>query len=66
MLSALLDKYADAGLSSLESSKVLKLRPFTDMGAPMEIVNNAFGSKAAYEQAIHELERELFLRDQSA
>ena len=66
VLNALLDKYADEGLSTLESTKVLKLRPFTDMGAPMEIVNHAFGGKAAYEQAIHELEHELFYQDQSA
>ena len=66
VLNALLDKYADEGLSTLESTKVLKLRPFTGMGAPMEIVNNAVGSKAAYEQAIHELEHELFYQDQSA
>ena len=66
VLDALLDKYADEGLSTLESSKVLKLRPFTDMGAPMEIVNQAFGGKAAYEQAVQELERELFNQDQPA
>ena len=65
VLNALLDKYADEGLSTLESTKVLKLRPFTDMGAPMEIVNHAFGGKAAYEQAIHELKHELFYQDQS-
>jgi type I restriction enzyme R subunit len=60
VLEALLDKYADEGLSTLESNKVLKLKPFTDMGAPMEIVKNAFGSKAVYDQAIQNLELELF------
>ncbi len=63
MLEALLDKYADEGLSTLESNKVLKLKPFTDMGAPMEIVKNAFGSKAVYDQAIQNLELELFKQD---
>jgi len=66
VLEALLDKYADEGLGTLESTKVLKLRPFTEMGAPMEIVTAAFGGKAAYEQAILELEHELFNQDQSA
>jgi len=66
VLSALLDKYADEGLETLESTKVLKLKPFIEMGAPIEIVNNAFGSKEAYEQAIYELEHELFYPDQSA
>lgn len=59
VLEALLDKYANEGLSTLESNKVLKLKPFTEMGAPMEIVKNAFGSKAVYDQAIQNLEQEL-------
>ena len=64
-MKALLDKYADEGLSSLESGKVLKLKPFTEMGTPMEIVNEVFGGKMAYEAAIQELEKELFKREQS-
>ena len=63
VLEALLDKYANEGISTLESNKVLKLKPFTEMGAPMEIVKNAFGSKTAYDQAIQSLELELFKQD---
>jgi len=66
VLEALLDKYADEGLSTLESNKVLQLQPFSEMGAPMEIVKNAFGSKQAYDQAIHNLEQELFRQDEIA
>jgi len=32
----------------------------------MEIVKNAFGSKSAYDQAIQNLEQELFRQDESA
>jgi type I restriction enzyme, R subunit len=60
VLTALLDKYADEGISTLESAKVLKLKPFSDMGTPVEIINQVFGGKDNYENAIHELEQEIF------
>ncbi|MEA2108511.1 MAG: DEAD/DEAH box helicase family protein [Pseudomonadota bacterium] len=66
VLNALLDKYADEGVSPLENAKVLKLKPFSDMGTPMEIINQAFGGKNHYENAVRELEKELFNREQSA
>jgi type I restriction enzyme R subunit len=66
VLEALLEKYADEGITTFESSKVLKLKPFDDLGTPVEIINDVFGGKAAYENALQDLERELFKQDQSA
>jgi len=66
VLNALLDKYADEGISGIENAKVLKLKPFSDMGTPMEIINKAFGGKTKYENAVQELEQELFKQEQSA
>lgn len=66
VLESLLDKYADEGITTIESPRVLKLRPFDRMGTPMEIINNAFGGKEHYEKAVQELEQELFYQDQSA
>jgi type I restriction enzyme R subunit len=66
VLTALLDKYADEGVGTLESGKVLRLDPFKAMGTPVEIINNIFGGKDRYETAIQELEHELFRQDQSA
>ncbi len=66
VLSALLDKYADEGIRTLENAKVLKLKPFSDMGTPMEIINQAFGGKANYDEAVAELARELYHQEQSA
>jgi type I restriction enzyme R subunit len=66
VLNALLDKYADEGISTLENAKVLKLKPFSDMGTPMEIINQVFGGKDNYENAIQELEQQLFNQEQSA
>jgi type I restriction enzyme R subunit len=66
VLNALLDNYADKGILSIEDTRVLKLKPFSDMGTPVEIINEAFGGKANYEKALRELENELFNRGKSA
>jgi type I restriction enzyme R subunit len=66
VLNALLDKYADEGIRALENTKVLRLKPFSNMGTPMEIINQAFGGKTYYEKAISELEQELFDLEQTA
>lgn len=60
VLTGLLEMYADKGVKSIENAKVLKLKPFIDIGTPMEIINNIFGGKAKYEKAVQELENELF------
>ncbi|MAA87588.1 MAG: restriction endonuclease [Haliea sp.] len=59
VLEALLDKYADTGIESIEDIKILQLDPFSQLGAPMELVQ-AFGDKAHYQQAVHDLEAALY------
>lgn len=59
VLEALLDKYADTGIEHIEDIKILQLDPFSQIGAPMELVK-AFGGKAGYNKAIYELEEELY------
>jgi type I restriction enzyme R subunit len=66
VLAALLDKYADEGIATLESAKVLKLKPFSDIGTPVEIINQVFGGKDQYDTAIQQLEQELYKQDQTA
>ncbi|RLJ21976.1 restriction endonuclease [bacterium endosymbiont of Escarpia laminata] len=66
VLDALLEKYADEGIHTLESAKVLKLKPFDQIGTPVEIINQVFGGKAKYEAAIQELEQALFEQDKTA
>ena len=66
VLESLLDKYADEGIITIESPRVLRLRPFDSMGMPMEIINNAFGGKDNYDMAVQELEQELYKQDLSA
>lgn len=59
VLENLLDKYADEGISDIESIEVLKVKPFTDFGSPMEIIKT-FGNKNHYLKAVQELEREIY------
>ena len=59
VLEALLDKYADAGLKSVESMEILKVDPLTAFGTPIEIVK-LFGGKQKYQAAIQELETQLY------
>jgi type I restriction enzyme R subunit len=59
VLEALLEKYADTGIEQIEDMKVLRLEPFSQIGAPMELVN-AFGDKVGYTKALHELEEQLY------
>lgn len=60
VLNSLLDKYADVGVTEIESIHVLKVQPFEKMGKPMEIAKQAFGSRKGYDQAITELEMQLY------
>ncbi len=59
VLEALLDKYADEGITNIENIEVLRINPFDTFGSPLEIINE-FGSKSNYLQAVKELELELY------
>jgi type I restriction enzyme R subunit len=59
VLSALLDKYADAGVTVLEDLKVLRNDPLTQFGTPVEIVG-IFGGRDQFIAALRELEAELY------
>ncbi len=60
VLNALLDKYADAGVSNLENMDVLKVEPISSFGNPLYIVNRIFKGKKDFEQALRELENALY------
>ena len=59
VLEALLDKYANDGISQLENRKVLSLDPFRQMGSPATIAK-LFGGNQQYFEAVRELEHELY------
>lgn len=59
VLDALLDKYTDDGIEPIEDMKVLTIAPFSQFGAPMELLQ-AFGGKPGYTEAVKDLEDELY------
>ena len=59
VLEALVEKYADAGIESIEDIKILTLDPFSRLGTAPELIN-AFGGKPAYLRAVRELEQQLY------
>jgi type I restriction enzyme R subunit len=65
VLDALLAKYADTGITSIESLEILKVDPLIAIGTPLEIVG-FFGGKPAYLAAIQELETALYQPSQEA
>ena len=60
VMDALIDKYADEGIVTIESNEVLKVQPFTDFGSPVELIKS-FGGRPQYLNAIQTLERELYI-----
>lgn len=61
VLDALLQKYSDSGISSVENIEILKVAPFTSFGTPVEIIRN-FGGKSVYLRAVRELTSALYQR----
>jgi type I restriction enzyme R subunit len=59
VLSNLLDKYEDEGITSIETGSILKVKPLNQLGGPVELVK-AFGKKKDFDAAIKELEQELY------
>jgi type I restriction enzyme, R subunit len=59
VLSALLEKYAESGIVSVESMDILKVDPLRAFGTPVEIVN-LFGGKRSYLAAVQDLETAIY------
>ena len=59
VLEALIAKYEDDGVLAIDDPKVLTLRPFNEMGTPVELVS-AFGSSESYKNAVRELQAALY------
>ncbi|MGR6861944.1 EcoAI/FtnUII family type I restriction enzme subunit R [Aliivibrio salmonicida] len=60
VLGNLLVKYADEGVQEIENIQVLKVKPFDEMGRPLEIIKKGFGGKPQYLEAVSELEAAIY------
>lgn len=60
VIEALLDKYADQGSVAIDNIGDLEVSPFTEIGTPVEIVNEIFGGRDQYFGALKELQEKLY------
>jgi type I restriction enzyme, R subunit len=60
VLEALLVKYQDEGVvGGLDNVKLLEIPPFNQMGTPFQLIQ-PFGTKAGFEQAVHDMQAALY------
>lgn len=59
VLDALLAKYADEGILNLDDTNVLKIKPFSEMGTPIQLVNS-FGGRESFERAVHAMQAAMY------
>ena len=59
VLEALLQKYQDEGVTSLDDPQILKISPFDTMGTPFELLKT-FGGRPGFEKAVHDLQSALY------
>lgn len=59
VISALLDKYMNDGITDIDNIAILSNDPFRKYGTPMNIAK-LFGGKNGYLEAVHELQNQLY------
>jgi type I restriction enzyme, R subunit len=60
VLEALLEKYADHGITDIEDAAILELPPFTELGTKTQIRRGIFGGNENYSKAVTDLENALY------
>jgi len=60
VIDALLDKYADQGITAIDDIGDLAVSPFTDFGTPYEIVNEIFGGREEYLSVVSTIKEVLY------
>lgn len=59
VLEALLQKYQDEGVTTLDDPRILKVAPFDSMGTPVQLLKQ-FGGRKGFEKAVRELQSALY------
>ncbi len=60
VIDALLDKYADIGITAIDDIGDLQVSPFTQFGTPVQIVNEIFGGRELYLQVINQIQTSIY------
>ncbi|PEH71812.1 EcoAI/FtnUII family type I restriction enzme subunit R [Edwardsiella tarda] len=66
VLTNLLERYADQGVGEIETKDALKVAPINQLGRPLELAKKGFGGPEQFEQALTELEQEIYRPQQRA
>ncbi|MFA7191756.1 MAG: DEAD/DEAH box helicase family protein [Candidatus Paceibacterota bacterium] len=61
VIDALLEKYADTGITAIDDIGDLQVSPFTNFGTPVEIVNEIFGGREKYLEVIRNIQNSIYL-----
>ncbi len=60
VVNALIDKYADEGITAIDDIGDLGVPPFTSFGTPVQIVNDIFGGREEYLKIIKKLQESIY------
>jgi len=60
VIDALLEKYADIGITAIDDIGDLQVSPFTEFGTPVQIVNQIFGGREEYLKVINQIQISLY------
>jgi type I restriction enzyme R subunit len=60
VINALLEKYADTGITAIDDIGDLQVSPFTEFGTPVQIVNDIFGGREKYLAVINKIQLSLY------
>lgn len=59
VLEALLAKYEDEGVLGIDDPQLLKVAPFSQIGTPVQLINQ-FGGRKGFEEAVHRIQSALY------
>lgn len=60
IIDALLEKYADRGITAIDDIGDLQVSPFTEFGTPLQIVNDIFGGREKYLEIINQIQQSIY------
>ena len=60
VIEGLMEKYGEDGVTNIENSQILNLNPFAQIAKRPRIMNGIFKSPDEYNEALKELENELY------
>lgn len=60
VIDALLEKYADTGITAIDDIGDLQVSPFNNFGTPVQIVNDIFGGRDNYLAVLNQIQNSLY------